>query len=613
MSLAQHVSAFEGVDREPLEDDAESLLSLSQVPSRRTSRRPSLSYDPIPPAQDPQEKLEPIGAYDVSQSKRLVQVAIGVISCVIAAGIVFGFAALKPVLIGENVYRELCTKKELEDQVVVCYLQDLKLNLTFNVASVTANMSALLVGAILDRFGPRVCGILSSVILTFGTLCMAFERELPFDAIVAGHFLLALGGTFVFVPSFHLSNAFPRYQGLILALITGAFDSSAAVFLIFRLIYESSRHQFALKQFFLLYLVVPVFVLTTQLFLMPNKSYETRIGLQQTAEEAEDPAHDVHSSDEELDDSEMWYVRSLRADDRKRIRAEISSLLGNMAEQEDREKKEEQIRFNSQAWGALHGQPAWRQIRSPWFILITVFTILQMARFNFFIATIWSQYRYMLRSTEMADRINSFFDLALPIGGVAAVPFIGTLLDNLSVAGVLAIVVTLSTAVGFIGTLHYAWAGYMNVVLFCIFRPLYYSAMSDYTVKVFGLATFGTIYGTIICTSGLLTFTQSALQAITHEAFSDNPTPVNLALAGLGLISGAALVLYVAFAGRKVQQEVVEEEERRSLLPTPRETPRLDARFVKQSRADLCQRQIERENNHLSDDKPRRESARSNI
>jgi hypothetical protein len=307
---------------------------------------------------------------------------------------------------------------------------------------------------------------------------MAFERELPFDAIIIGHFLLALGGTFLFVPSFQLSNAFPRFQGLVLALVTGAFDASAAIFLVFRLIYERTGHHFSVKQFFLAYLAVPVFVFFTQIFLMPGKSYENRNELQEDAEKAKDVEQDVHDSDDELDDSEVWRVRSMRAEDRQRVRAEIRALLGNAEEQAQHEMKLAEKRINSQAWGALHGYSAWKQIKTPWFILITLFTILQMARMNFFIATIWTQYRYMLDSIEGADRINDFFDIALPIAGVAAVPFIGSLLDNLSVAVILGLVVTLSSAIGILGVLPTVWAGYANVVLFCLFRPLYYSAMS---------------------------------------------------------------------------------------------------------------------------------------
>ena len=307
---------------------------------------------------------------------------------------------------------------------------------------------------------------------------MGFEHELPFDAVITAHVLLALGGTFLFVPSFHLSNAFPRYQGLILALVTGAFDASAAVFLFFRIIYERTGKAFGLKQFFLVFLVVPVFVLITQLFYMPAQIYENRSELQEDARKAQDPAQDLHDSDEDLDDGEMWRVRTIRAEDRKRIRAEVESLLGDRDAQIQHEEKEIEMHIRSQAWGALHGLSALDQIRTPWFILMTLFTIIQMARMNFFITTIWSQYRFMLQSIDLADGINDFFDMALPIGGIVAVPFIGSLLDGLPVAGVLALIVAISSVIGVLGVLPFTWAGYSNVVLFCLFRPLYYSAMS---------------------------------------------------------------------------------------------------------------------------------------
>lgn len=115
---------------------------------------------------------------------------------------------------------------------------------------------------------------------------MGFEHELAFDAVTTAHILLALVGTLIFVPSFHLSNDFPYYQGLILALVTGAFDASAAVFLGFRLVYEHTQRAFGLKHLFLGYLVVPIFVLSTQFFLMPSKIYENRAELQEAAEKA---------------------------------------------------------------------------------------------------------------------------------------------------------------------------------------------------------------------------------------------------------------------------------------------------------------------------------------
>lgn len=343
----------------------------------------------------------------------------------------------------------------------------------------TTNISALLVGGILDRYGPKVCGFISSVMLALGCLSMAFATSLPFDGYMAGSFLLALGGTFTFVPSFHLANAFPRFQGLILALITGAFDASASVFLIFRIVYQSSGGNFSLRRFFLLFLVVPVFILTTQILVMPRHSYETRAELTTKVELASDPTQDLHDSDDEFESAaELMQVRTERAVRRRRSIASINELLGDQVERHEFEEKEDVKHSTSGVWGVMHGIPALQQITSPWFVLITMFTVLQMMRFNFFIATIWSQYVFMLDSAREATKVIEFFDVALPVGGVVTVPFIGLLLDNASTVSVLNLLVLLSTIIGILGAVPTRWAAYANVCLFCVFRPLYYSAMS---------------------------------------------------------------------------------------------------------------------------------------
>lgn len=56
----------------------------------------------------------------------LAQVCLAVVYCFLAAGIVFGFAALKPVLISEHVYRNLCSQEELDNDVAVCDGQEIK-------------------------------------------------------------------------------------------------------------------------------------------------------------------------------------------------------------------------------------------------------------------------------------------------------------------------------------------------------------------------------------------------------------------------------------------------------------------------------------------------------
>jgi MFS family permease len=231
---------------------------------------------------------------------------------------VFGYAALKPVLVDVGVYRELCTPEELLDDVDVCFEQDLRcvvefcflsvvwltdhfsrLNFFFAIASTTCNVSALPVGTILDRYGPRVCAVLGSVFLAAGALLMAYSFQLPeFDGFVVGNVMLALGGTFIFLPSFQIANAFPKYSGTIVATVTGAFDASAAVFLFYRLAYQDSNGAFSPRKFFFGYLAVPALIFIAQFTIMSPDNYKTMPELEQKLEKAENVFEDVSDFDD---------------------------------------------------------------------------------------------------------------------------------------------------------------------------------------------------------------------------------------------------------------------------------------------------------------------------
>ncbi|KAE8441069.1 hypothetical protein EG329_005898 [Mollisiaceae sp. DMI_Dod_QoI] len=563
MSLAQHVSSIEGLDYQPVEppSDAELTNVVRRV----------LSYDAFPPSQ-PEDQADHVAAYKVSTARRAVQVGITVLACWLASGIVFGFAAIKPVLISEGVYRELCTDEELRHDVEVCLEQDIRLNFFFTLASITTNVSALPVGAILDRYGPRVCGVLGSIFLAIGSVTMSYAFAIPaFDGYTIGNFFLALGGTFIFVPSFQMANAFPKYSGTIVALITGSFDASAAVFLFYRMAYEATGHGFTPDKFFFLYTIVPIAIFLCQITLLPAQMYDTVPQLEKKIEKARDPARDIHSSDDEISsDNEVDRIRYERSYRRKNKIQKLDKLLGDEGERQERAGREEERLVNSAVWGVLHGQPAHKQMLSPWFILMTLLTVLQMLRMNYFIATIRSQYEYMLDSEYLAVSINRFFDVALPVGGVICTPFIGIFLDNLSVPMALAVIVTLTTVIGVLNSLPFLWAAYMTVCLFVLLRPLYYSAMSDYATKVFGFATFGRVYGATICLSGLVNFSQSGIDALTLQLFRGNPTPVNIVLASLGFVVGTILVLFVWQKGKAVSEKPLGaylDPERQPLIP----------------------------------------------
>lgn len=62
-----------------------------------------------------------------TESVESAHVTVGVVSCVLASGITYGFAALKPELIHENVYQYLCDDAPPEPILSgACYVQDLR-------------------------------------------------------------------------------------------------------------------------------------------------------------------------------------------------------------------------------------------------------------------------------------------------------------------------------------------------------------------------------------------------------------------------------------------------------------------------------------------------------
>ncbi|KAH6671254.1 MFS transporter-like protein Fmp42 [Halenospora varia] len=546
MSLLQRVTSFEH-----LVPERGRSPTGSQSPRDR-----KLSFSPLPGSWAPAEAQQgdqAIGAFEVPKSKRILQVTAAVVYCLFSAGIVFGYAAIKPVLVNENVYRNLCTKKELEEGVRTCYDQEIHLNLMFTVAAVGTNVAALPIGAILDTLGPQVCGIIGSFLLSIGALLFAFAWQLPFDGFIPGYLFLALGGPFVFISSFQLSNTFPKHSGLILALLTGAFDSSSAVFLVYRIIYQWTNGSFWPKKFFLVYLVVPALILIVQIFLMPKSSYKTVGELVKVVEET-----DSNGYDDQVDE-QTALLRAERRQHRESVVSEITDLLGSKSGGKQI-KQEERKNAISGVWGAMHGKTVTQQIFSPWFVLITLFTVIQMTRINFFVATIRPQYEHLLSSYDKAVEINTFFDVALPLGGILSIPFIGLVLDNTSTLFVLSALVSIATTIGVLGCLPYDWAAYANICLFVLYRPFYYTAVSDYSAKVFGFRTFGTVYGLIICLAGLFNFIQSGLDALLHKVFGGNPVPVNLILLGSALVVGAALCAFVGVRAYQIKREGLEAE-----------------------------------------------------
>lgn len=496
----------------------------------------------------------------------------------------FGFAAIKPILISEGVYSDKCDVGSHANPGLPCTNQDLLLNFLFTVACMVTNISALPVGSLLDSYGPQITGTIGSIIIFLGALTMLFASKITaIDGYLWGYTLLALGGPFVFISCFQLANSFPKNSGLILALLTGAFDSSSALFLIYRIIY-TNYFNLSIASFFTYYLVVPVFIFVCQLTIMPHDSYKTVGTLAKIATTAIDETGQPLNKDLLLpDDRETAVVETVY--EQPNMNEHTSLLMrrasfGSFGNRRDsmrlrvsrRSSIYEQIaedklyETTGGVFGIMHGFSIFDQLKSPWFLLMTVFTTIQMLRINYFVATIRSQELFLYGNEELATTINQFFDLALPVGGLCAIPFIGLILDNVSTLSVLWILSCISVVVGVCGCLSWLPATYLGIILLVLYRPFYYTAVSDFCAKVFGFETFGTIYGTIICFSGICNILQQIMDRATHSYFNMNPIPINSLLTALTFLFAGAIITFVKSQEMAMKRKNLELEAQEATL-----------------------------------------------
>ncbi|SJM84813.1 probable protein FMP42 [Zygosaccharomyces bailii] len=498
-----------------------------------------------------------------STTLKIIQIGLASLWCLLSAGIVFGFAAFKTILIGEKVYQEYCPTKSLGP----CTEQDLKLNFIFTLAAGITNIVALPVGWTLDHYGPRFSGVVGALWLGAGAAMYVWSKQLSsiLDPYLIGYSMFAVGGPFVFISSFQLANSFPNRSGSVLSLITGTFDCSSALFLVYRIVYQHWNGDLHLSRFFQIYMLVPLFILVTQLTVMPKDSYKTQAALEKIfVEHLDENGQLLEGESASAFCSDEEERRSLLNEDALRRNEDALRGVGADSNSKQRRKSVLEVyverrleRKSGGMFGLLHDQPVSQQISNPLFYLMAIFVTVCMLRINYFVATVRSQEEYLLGDPELALKMNHIFDIALPLGGVVAIPLTGFILDNMGTYNILITVFTTSVTVGILGLIPGSFiAQLIGILILVVYRPFYYTVLSDYISKVFGFDTFGTVYGLLVCVSGSFNMVQSVLDKLTHTTFGMNPTPINILLVLATVFSGMALLWEVRQQLKKRVYEV---------------------------------------------------------
>jgi MFS family permease len=141
----------------------------------------------------------------------------------------------------------------------------------FTIASFFNFLGPLLLGFILDNYGPRICSLVSIGFIAAGCLLFGLSDEHTLPMFIPAMCLIAFGGPGAQSAIIHLSNLFPTWKATATAIITGSFQLSFIVFLVFDQLWVYA--QLSYRSLFLGYCGICAINAIVSIFLWPDEPY----------------------------------------------------------------------------------------------------------------------------------------------------------------------------------------------------------------------------------------------------------------------------------------------------------------------------------------------------
>ncbi|XP_041065194.1 solute carrier family 43 member 3-like [Carcharodon carcharias] len=166
--------------------------------------------------------------------------ATGIFECLGFTGVIYGWASLVFVLKNEGYFLDFCVQlnNSSGNFSVGCDLQDERFTLVFTIASFAFNFLAFPCGVLFDYLGTMATRTLAVSLYTTATLMMAFSTAASATLLFPALSLMAIGGILLFITNIQIGNLFGNNRATIITIFNGALDSSAAVFLLVKGLYE---------------------------------------------------------------------------------------------------------------------------------------------------------------------------------------------------------------------------------------------------------------------------------------------------------------------------------------------------------------------------------------
>ena len=193
-----------------------------------------------------------------------------IIETICLTEIVYGWSSFDFILTAEGYFIFSCnssSKEAVNNTMVVEHCQQYNLELVYTLAATIGLMSGIVWGLILDCFGTWTLRAISCIMFISSSLMVAFSYQEISWILYPAFILISASGIGIYTSNGQVGNLYPRFRGLIVNLINGAFIASIFVGTAAKSAYQSG---ISLKAIFLFLAFLGVLGFMRTFFLMPK-------------------------------------------------------------------------------------------------------------------------------------------------------------------------------------------------------------------------------------------------------------------------------------------------------------------------------------------------------
>ncbi|XP_051820234.1 equilibrative nucleobase transporter 1 [Antechinus flavipes] len=456
--------------------------------------------------------------------RRVATVVTGLLECVAFSGLIFGWTSLVFVLKRDHYFEDFCelpvNLTNNATEFTECSAQDSKLSLIFTLASFSNNFMTFGTGYIFDRLGTTVARLIAITLYAGATLLVAISSPGTGLLLFAAFPMLAVGGLLFLLTNLQVGNLFGKHRSTIITLYNGAFDSSSAIFLIIKLLYERGLK---LQVSFFILCAFSIWHLIRTFFLMPKGHIPFPL-----------PSN---------------YTYGLSCSRRPEG---FQGTKDEEVSKEDLELKQQANAPSQKAKTDQSGSPSFRSCVLSWrfFWHLIWLSVMQLWHY-LFIGTLNPMLNLLAqRDQNLVSSYTNAFAIT-QLFGVFCAPWNGFFLDRLkkkyqqeaskkgfpeSMADLHStfpsLTVTSLLCLGFaicasIPILHLQ---YLTFILQVISRSFLYGGNAAFITLAFPAEHFGKIFGTVMMLSGVISLLQFPIFILIKGPLEGNPLYVNIAL-----------------------------------------------------------------------------------